>query len=491
MSRAHSFVTGFGIISGLIIALGAVPALSKVKLKPVVVAAPALSVSEQAAVLRDAALKSNIAYEFTEQLTTRFGARLAGSASERNASIWAAETLKSYGFSNVRIETFPLSLWERGEESIEITAPFPQKLVGTALGMSKSTPAGGIEAEAVMFETFADFAGSNVDVTGKIVVILQPMAQMSDGGGYGRLSGPVRGAGPMTAQQRGAVGFVMRSLSTDTDRFAHTGTTAWSETDGTAAMAISAPDANNLARIRKMQKRGEAGPLRLKIKTGGKFLGVGTSQNVVADLVGTEHPEQMIVIGGHMDSWDTGTGAVDDGAGLGITIAAAKVMIDHGLKPKRTVRVVLWGAEEVSQPKGFMKGGFAYAAAHKDELKNYIVAGESDFGVGKVNSVALMPTKHQDFVAQLANVLAPLAIPIDLKKVPNGGTDTAGMHQGGVPAIDLNQDGYNYFDIHHTPNDVIERIDPVQLNQNVAAWAASIWMIANTDVTFEAPKTDK
>ena len=471
----------FGLVSALALAT---TVCAKV---PVPVAK---NLDEQTALLRDDVLKSNVSYDYLAELTTRFGPRLAGSDSERNAANWAAEKLKSMGFANAHVETFPLYVWSRGAESIRITAPFPQPLVGTALGQSHATPIDGIEAECVMFDTYAEFLASSTDVKGKIVVVLQPMAKASNGSGYGRLSGTMRSQGPVEAQKRGAVGYIMRTLSTDNHRFAHTGTTQWQENQGVPAMAISAPDASALSRIKSMQGRGEAGPLRIRFTTGGTFEGKGTSQNVVADIVGSEQPDQMIVIGGHMDSWDLGTGAFDDGAGQAITIAAAKAILDHGWHPKRTIRIVLWGSEEVSQPDlKHSPGGYYYAQAHKAEIDKVIITGESDFGADRVYAMNLPKGTNPAFVARIAALQEPLGVYID-KDTPGGGSDTEGLVEAGVPAIDLKQDGYRYFDIHHTADDVLDRIDRDQMSQNVAAWAVNLWMIANTDVDFRSKSPD-
>lgn len=470
-----------------VLALTAVPVMAKPKPAPVAAAMP---VEDQAAALRDDALKSNVAYDFLSELTTRFGPRPAGSDRERQAAEWSATQLKALGFQNVHIETFPLHVWARGgPETIAITGEFAQPLVGVSLGGST---AGSVEGEAVMYDTWQAFLDSKADVTGKIVVILQPMAKASNGSGYGRMSGTVRAKGPVEAQKRGAVGFVMRSLSTDGDRFAHAGASIWSDGKGIPAMAISAPDASQIGRIEALQKAGKAGPLRLQMTTTGQFLGLRTSQNVVADLVGTEKPEEVIVVGGHLDSWDQGTGAIDDGAGIAITMAAAKVMIDHNFKPKRTIRVVFWGSEEVSQPAGDTTetGGGAFREAHKSELANYVAHAESDFGADKINNFSLSPTDDAAFVTKLGNLLYPLGIYNDAKATPEGGEDSGAMN-GFVPAFDLNQDGYRYFDTHHTPNDTLDRVDPQQLNQNVAAWTATLWLMANTDIRFKLPLKDE
>ncbi|MGA9658014.1 MAG: M20/M25/M40 family metallo-hydrolase [Asticcacaulis sp.] len=474
--------------SALSVMTAAASVLSLLCAAPVMAAPGAdLPVEQQAALLRDTALKTNVAYDFVAELTTRFGPRPAGSASEKAAALWSVDKLKALGFQNVHMETFPLYVWSRGAENISVTAPFPQPLVGTSLGASTG---GTVEAEAVMFDTYQLFLDSKADLKGKIVVILQPMAQASNGSGYGRMSGSVRRKGPMVAQERGAVGYVIRSLSTDHNRFAHAGAMTWTDNKGIPSMAISVPDAEQLGRIKAMQVAGTAGPLRLKMTSSGQFSGLGTSQNVVADVTGSEHPEEIIVVGGHLDSWDLGTGAIDDGAGLAITMGAAKAIIDQGVRPKRTIRVVFWGSEEVSQPADggtTETGGGAYRETHKSEMVHHIAAAESDFGAGRINNFSLSPTTDTAFVTKLGNLLYPLGIYYDASATPHGGEDSGAMNAL-VPAFDLNQDGYDYFDTHHTANDTLDRIVPADLNQNVAAWATTLWMMANTDVRFSVPK---
>ncbi len=450
--------------------------------------APALSAEDQAAILRDDALKSNAAYDWVAELTTRFGARSAGGANEKAAAEWAVVKLKAMGFDDAHIETFPLQVWKRGPESLEITGPFPQKLVGVSLGGSSATPAGGIEAEAVLFDTWQQFLDDKRDLTGKIVVVLQPMPRASGGDGYGRMSEPIRWAGPVAAQKRGAVGFVMRSLSTDDHRFPHAGASNWSDGKGIPAMAISAPDADQLSRIEVLQKKDGAGPVRLRMNTQPQFLGAGTSQNVVAEIKGSEHPEQIVVIGGHLDSWDLGTGAIDDGVGTAIAVGAAKSVIDHGLRPKRTIRLILWGSEEVSQPEGFGTGGDNYAKSHAAEAANHVLAMEADFGADKVYRAQLPATADATFAPKMAVLLNPLGAYINETPSQGGDSDTDQLHAEGVPCLLLDQDGYDYFNTHHTPDDVLERINRENLNQVIAAWAGTLWMVAGTDVTFKRPE---
>ncbi len=446
------------------------------------------SVVAQAATLRDDALKSNVAYQWVSDLTTRFGARPAGSDKEKAAAAWAADQLKAMGFDTAAVETFAYYPWQRGQsDSIEITGPFPQKLVSVALGGSS---AGTVEAEAALFDSWQQFLDSTDDVTGKIVVILQPMPRATDGAGYGAMSGAIRWAGPTVAQKRGAVGFVLRSLSTGNDRFPHAGATNWTDGKGIPSMAISVADAEQLQRIEAMQKAGQAGPVRLKMVSGSVFPGLGTSVNVVAEIKGSEHPEQVVVIGGHLDSWDLGTGAIDDAAGHAIALAAAKNILDHSLRPKRTIRLVLWGSEEMSQPEGFGSGGDNYAKMHTTEAPDMIAAMEADFGSDKVYKATLPATDNPAYNRQMAQLLTPLGVIIDNEPAKGGDSDTDVLYHLGVPCLTLNQSGDTYFDTHHTPDDVLDRVNPENLDQVVAAWSATLWMIAGSDVAFTRPPAD-
>jgi carboxypeptidase Q len=430
--------------------------------------------------LRDRALAGNVAYEIVEGLT-RMGPRLAGTAAEHRAAEWGAARLRALGFENVRVEEFPLVVWTRGEERLEIVSPYPQPLTVLMLGGSPATPAGGIEAEAVLLETWQDLLDAPpASLTGRIAVLLQETPRTQTGSGYGSTS-PMRFNGPREAAARGAVGFLIRSLGTHDHRFAHTGATALDA--GIPAFAMSPPDAEQLVRVAR------SGPIRLRLVGAPPTPVQGHSQNVIAEVVGRGRPEEVIVIGGHVDSWDVGTGAVDDAAGIGITTAAAKLIADLPVRPKRTIRVVWWGAEEVSQPApvGGLAGARYYAQTQDERgaIPNHVIASESDFGAGAIYSLSLPTgmagsTLHREAI----RVLAPLGIHFDPEPARGGGPDVIPLVQLGVPAFRLNQDGTDYFDVHHTIDDVIERIDPKNLDQNVAAWAALLWLVAESDVDF-------
>lgn len=435
--------------------------------------------------LRDRALQSNIALDYVTQLTTRFGARPAGSHSEQAAAAWAADYLRAQGFKNVRIQEFPLVGWERGEDSAELLGDNPQRLVVAALGHSVATPAGGVTGEVVRFRTLEELqAVPDGALRGKIAYVdAGQLIAMQDGSGYGPLT-RIRGSGPGVAAQKGAAAFIMRSVGSDMHRMPHTGTTRYVE--GRVPLpgfALSGPDASQLSRLIDM---GETPRLHL---TSTAHTYETRSQNVIGDLPGRTRPEQVIVLGSHMDSWDLGTGAIDDGAGGAITLAAAKLMMENGA-PARTVRVILYGSEEVAQPTDTGNGGGAYLRSlSADELKNHVFTGESDFGADRVYAFGLpVGAQRSDFARAAGRVLYPIGVLPSPDPELHGGADIGPIVQAGVPVFGLNQDGLRYFDLHHTADDTLDKIDPKQLSQNVAAWAALVWLAADSDVDFRAMK---
>ncbi|MBU4136396.1 MAG: M20/M25/M40 family metallo-hydrolase [Alphaproteobacteria bacterium] len=436
----------------------------------------------RAGTIRDAALNENIALDYVTQLTTRFGARPAGSKAEQDAAVWAADYMRAQGFQNVRIEEFPLVGWERGEESAAIVGARPQRLVVAALGHSPGTN-GVIEAEVVRFDSLealnAAPAGS---LAGKIAYVdAGQMVRMQDGSGYGPLT-RIRGAGPAAAAAKGALAFIMRSVGSDDHRMPHTGTTRY--VDGVVPLpgfALAAPDADTVSRLIEM---GETVRIRLS-STAHTYQTV--SQNVIGDIPGRSRPEEIIVLGSHMDSWDLGTGAIDDGAGGAITLAAAKAIVESGRRPARTIRVVLYGSEEVDQPNNMGNGGGAYLRGVGAAVEKHIIAGESDFGADRVYALGLPPgAQGSDFARAAASVLYPIGVLPSSQPELHGGADIGPLAGAGVPVFGLNQDGSRYFDLHHTADDTLDKIDPAQLSQNVAAWAALVWLIADSDVDFRA-----
>ena len=428
---------------------------------------PPVVVDPQVAALRDRALnEDHYAWDITEGLTTEVGQRLAATEAEARARDWAVKRLAAMGFANVHIEPFAMPVWTRGAESAEIVSPFPQRLAVTALGYSGSSGPSGVTGQIVYFPTVdALRLAPDSAVKGKIVFIDHNMMPAQDGSGYGQFGAPRR-QGPTIASLKGAIGIVIRSIGTDHHRNPHTGVQYF--TDGATpipAGALSIPDSEQLIRI---LKRGRPVVMRL-ILVSQRSEGA-ESGNVVAEIRGRDPKAPILLVGGHLDSWDLGTGAIDDASGVAITTAAAKHIMDAG-RPLRTIRVVWFGAEE---PGGF--GGTALAKAHASD--RYAIAGESDFGADRIwrFSSELMKSDPTAY-AQLAAALAPLGITRNDKGEADG-TDVDATIKAGAPWVSLSQDGMRYFDYHHTPDDTLDKIDPAQLRQNVAAWTAMLAVLS-------------
>ena len=421
-------------------------------------------VGDLAASLRDAALQDDgVAWDVLEGLTTEVGPRLAGTPAEERARVWAVRKLTELGFSNVHVEPFDMPVWVRGEERAEIVSPFPQAMAVTALGNSGATPGRGLEAEVVGFDSVAALeAADDARVRGKIVFVTHAMAPTQDGSGYGQFGAPRR-QGPSIASRKGAAAIVIRSIGTDYHRNPHTGVQNWAEgVRPIPAGALSIPDAEQLQRI---IARGQ--PVRMRLTLTPRNLGQRRSGNVVAEVPGRDPSAGVILIGGHLDSWDLGTGAIDNAAGVAITAAAAHRIMQAGT-PRRTIRVVLFGAEEVG-----VFGGNGYFERHRDD-GNVVLVGESDFGADRIWRVNMnLAPANAALGDRIAALLAPLGIVRGTLRA-NAGADLGNWAAAGTAAIDLNQDGTRYFDYHHTPDDTLDKVDRAQLRQNVAAWTAMV-----------------
>ena len=439
--------------------------------------APALALPDrldQAATLRDRALATSAAYGLLADLTTTVGQRLAATPAEQRGRDWAVKAMKAAGLVNIKTEPFPMPVWERGLETAEVTGAYPQKLTIAALGYSGATPSAGVTAPVVYFADYAALeAAAPGSLAGKIAFIDHHMMAAQDGSSYGT-DGAVRRSGPALAASKGAVATLIRSLGTDHHRNPHTGGTVWPDRKlVTPAAALALPDADQLVRL--IAK----GPVTLKLVITPRFDPNGQSANVSGEIPGTGAPKEIIVIGGHLDSWDLATGAIDDASGVAITLAAAKVikdgMRDSGLKPRRTIRVVFWGAEEPG-----VWGGRAYGEAHKDET--VVLAAESDFGADRIYRVSSnVAATGLPLIAEINRVLAPLGIAPTRNNATEGGADVQPLGAAGAGILELEQDGSRYFDLHHTPDDTFDKVDKAQLDQNVAAYAAAVWLAASDD----------
>ena len=421
-------------------------------------------VKATASALHREALAGTKAYDVVRSLTVEVGPRPAGSKAHDDAVAWGVRTMKDMGFSNVRAEKATVPHWVRGQESGEIVAPWPQPVHLAALGGSVGTPAEGIEAQVIEVPTLE--AVDKIDPKGKIVFYNVRMERARDGSGYGRAVG-VRGAGASRAAKLGAVAVLIRSIGTDNNRTPHTGAMRYQDGIGKIpAAALSIPDADLLAAQIASGK-----PVTFRLKLGARTLPDVETASVVGEIPGREKPEEIVLLGCHLDSWDLGTGAIDDGAGCAIMMEAARLIGSRPKKPRRTVRVVLFANEEFG-----LSGARAYAEAHKDDLARHVMAGESDFGSGRVWRIAsrVDPSKLP-VVADLAKLLGVEQGEND----SGGGADLSPMAPARVPIIALSQDGTYYFDYHHTANDTLDKIDPKDLDQNVASWAAVAYAIAD------------
>jgi Zn-dependent M28 family amino/carboxypeptidase len=308
-------------------------------------------------------------------------------------------------------------------------------------------------------------------LTGKIAVVTQAMGRTQDGSSYGAV-GVQRRAGAPEAAKRGAVGYLIRSISTDDTRLPHTGGGA---AGGIPAAALSPPDAELLENLARRGK-----PVMVKLEMASGANPAAPAWNISGEIRGKDKPDEVIVVGGHLDSWDPGTGAIDDAAGIAITTAAAKLAAAPG-KPRRTIRVVMWGSEEQGGSSG------AYAAAHKDEVAKMIVAGESDGGAGRIWSLSIPPAGAQHAAMKaFVSTLPKVKVAVNRTPPASGGADISGIIAAGVPFVDFNQDMNRYFDLHHAADDTLDKIDPAELSQNVAVWAAFLYTVANSDVDFRA-----
>ena len=411
---------------------------------------------------------SGTAWDIVADLTTQIGPRLGGSPREAAAREWAVARLTKLGFKNVHIEPFTITGFVRGAESARLTGPYPHNLHITALGNSVPTAKGGLTAPLVYFASLdALKAAPEGSLTGQIAFIDNQMLPNQDGSGYGAY-GTARRQGPAVAVTKGAIGAVIRSAGTDHNRDPHTGGTNFpAGSRAIPAGAVSAPDADLIARIAATGK-----PMTIQLVLESYPQANVPSGNVIADLPGRDPALPPILVACHLDSWDLGTGAIDDGAGCAI-IAAAALRAQQSGKLLRTIRLLWAGSEEFG---GF--GGIAYAKAHASEP--HALAMESDFGADRVWRVDFNLAATNKLLGQAVSAaLAPMGIVTGSTKA-GGGTDIAPIIAAqNLAVIDLRQDGTRYFDLHHTPSDTLDKIDPAQLEQNVAAWAAVLKVVAN------------
>jgi carboxypeptidase Q len=432
-----------------------------------------------AAALAQKALTNSGAMTIVGDLTTEIGPRLAGSEAEKRAVAWAKQRFEQLGFDKVWIETFQLEHgWARGIEKAEVISPSPQPLVVTALGGSVATLPQGLEAEIALFKTYDELLALPTNsLNGKIAVVTQPLVRAQDGSGYGALN-KMRNAGPGEAARRGAIAYLLRSLGTDSHRVPHTGATHYAEdAPRIPAAALTVPDAEQLDRLVALGK-----PVRVRLLLTPRDLGPVTSQNVIAEIRGREKPDEIVLLGAHLDSWDLGTGAIDDGAGVAIAVAAAKLIRDLPQHPKRTIRVVLFGSEECG-----LFGGKAYAEAHKAELEHFVIAAEPDFGQGPIYRFQTgVVNPDEPSLKRIRAALVPLGV-IPGDNNSHGESDVEPLSDLHVPVVTLELDGTDYFDFHHTADDTLNKIKPERINQSTAAYTVFAYLAAELDGDYRKP----
>jgi carboxypeptidase Q len=438
---------------------------------------------ETAIELRESALAENPGYAIIEELTTVIGPRMPGTEADARAVEWAKAKFEALGFDRVTTVPVTFDVWLRGQENAEILGVIPQPLKITALGGSVATPEEGIEAEVVEFpnlQALTEAPDGSLD--GRIAYISNRMQRFRDGRGYGPAVA-ARSSGAVEAARKGAIGLLIRSISTAEHRFPHTGQMRYE--DGVAripAAALANPDADQLSRLIAL---GEPVSVRLMLET--MTPGEYTSHNVIGDIIGREAPEEMVVIGAHLDSWDLGTGALDDGAGIGITFAAGHLIGQLPERPRRTVRVIAFAAEEIG-----LLGARAYAEHEAARVREHVIAAESDFGAGRIYALrSNAKDEAWGAIEQIGEVLRPLGIETE-RGVGGPGPDIIPLATRGVTWAQLAQDGTLYFDYHHTADDTLDKIDAGDIDQQVAAYAVFAWLAAEAEGDFGSapPESD-
>ncbi len=478
------FMIMSGRLVGAALLLGATTIHAQVSPSPSPTPTPAVLSAETVAALqklREAALASDYAYRQTAHLCNNIGPRLSGSAQAAKAVEYVANEMKALGLE-VRLEKVMVPHWVRGEEKAELVqfpgqaAETTQKLVLTALGGSVATPPEGLTAEVVVVRNFEELqALGREKVAGKIVVFnhLYDKAMAAQGRGgeaYGQAV-VYRGDAPSAAARLGAVASLIRSVGSADFRLPHTGQTSYADdAPKIPAGALAAEDAELLANLAPQ------GPLRMRlVLTPQQFPDV-ESHNVVADLKGSEHPEQVVIVSGHLDSWDLGTGAIDDAAGVAVSMEVANLIKKLKLQPKRTIRVIAWMNEENG-----LRGGRTYAQEHKEEMGNHFAAIETDGGAGHpLGMLFRAKPEARALLEPIARVLQPIGAGL-LQAVDHTGADISPMEEFGVPTFHPIQDSRTYFHYHHTAADTLDKVVPRELAENAAVAAVMAFGLANLE----------
>ena len=416
-----------------------------------------------ASALADRALRDDVAWQRLAELTDTFGPRLAGSRNLELAIEWAQATLTRDGFANVRQEPVMVPHWVRGEERLDMVAPAPRSLPMLGLGGSVGTPAGGLEADVLVVDGFDALERRAAEARGRIVVLDVPYTSYGETVQY-RVSGPIRAA------RAGAVALLLRSVGPTGLRTPHTGATSYVEAvPPIPAAAIAAEDAAMLARL---QRRGT--PARLRLTMGAHQLPDARSANLVAEWRGRERPDEVVVIGGHFDSWDVGAGASDDGVGCIVAWEVLRVMKAAGIRPRRTIRLVLFTNEENG-----LRGGYGYLARHRAELASHVLMVESDLGVFAPLTMGFSGSPIAR--SRIEDIARTLLAPLGIERIgaAGGGADIGpAAEAGGIPTLSIAGDMSRYFTYHHSAADTVDRIDPRDVARAVAMLSVVTYAVA-------------
>lgn len=443
-----------------------------------------VELADNAVLLRESALLNNLSVEIVESLTTEVGPRRVGTDGDKRAIAWAKAKFEELGFDRVWTEEVPVEHgWIRGEASAEIVSPYPHNIVMTALGYSVGTN-GDLVGEIVEFADFDDLEAlpEGDSLKGKIAFVSYSMADyvpQSDEprmAGYGKGT-RARGRGHVSAAKRGAEAIIIRSVGTDNNRYAHTGS-GYGYVEGVKkipAAAISPPDA---VLIQNMLQRGE--PVIIKMNMSSEITGPVKGANVIGEITGRSDPDNYLVLGAHLDSWDEGTGAIDDGAGVASMMAAAALIGQMEQRPKRSIRVLLFAAEEIG-----LVGARAYYEQHQGELDKHILGAEVDGGGGRAHTlISGVGEESVPLVREMYKLIAPLGIAWSDANDATGASDMSVLGKAGMPALNFMQNSNDYFMYHHTPNDTFDKIIPEDMRHLTAAYATVFYLAAEMDVDF-------
>ena len=469
-SRPHALFAAFALASA-VAGAGCGAATPEPPPKPPAAPLPA-RFTEAAARIIEAARADEASYRRLQELCDRVGHRSAGTPGYDRAVAWSLEQLKAIGLANPRAENVPINRWERGRESLTLLTPGgPRAIPMLGLGKSIGTPAEGITGEVLVVRDFDELERVKDKVRGKIVLYNFPMRQRTESfGGYGEAVA-YRTGGAARAAEHGAIAALVRSVTTRSMRTPHTGMMSYK--DGVPQIPAAAIPIEDALSFQRMQDRGDRITVRLFMEA--KNLPEGPSPNVIAELPGREKPEEIVLIGAHLDSWDVGCGAHDDGAGVTMTIDAARLLKQLGLTPRRTVRVVLFTNEE----RG-VDGGRGYAELHRAEAAKHFAAFETDSGGFRPTRIGIGGTDEAVALVQRYAPLFERLGPVELGK-GGGGADISFLGKDGVPLLGLGTESEHYFDYHHSDADMVEAVDPTDYRESLAAFALMTYVLGEMD----------